>query len=176
MDSQRRVAAEVLIGAGAALAALARIRGLAGLELAGLAFLVAASLLLVIQAPIGSVPIGYALMYGASFVARAFSAQRQVMNKIFQRAMEHKGFSFVQVMSPCVTFHDTYKTYKDITQPMPEGHDPSDRDGRAGLGGGTEWKGCASRRHRVLEGEPKRRAPVAAPGEGRSRLPHPVHC
>lgn len=73
-------------------------------------------------------PIGYALMYGATFVARAFSAQRQVMNRIFQRAMQHKGFSFVQVMSPCVTFHDTYKTYKDITQPMPESHDAANRE------------------------------------------------
>lgn len=73
-------------------------------------------------------PIGYALMYGATFVARAFSAQRQVMNRIFTRAMQHKGFSFVQVMSPCVTFHDTYKTYKDITQPMPESHDATNRE------------------------------------------------
>lgn len=73
-------------------------------------------------------PIGYALMYGASFVARAFSAQRQVMARIMARAIQHKGFSFIQVMSPCVTFHDTYKTYKEITQPMPEAHDPNDRE------------------------------------------------
>jgi 2-oxoglutarate ferredoxin oxidoreductase subunit beta len=50
------------------------------------------------------------------------------MNKIMARAIAHKGFSFIQVMSPCVTFHDTYKTYKDITQPLPEGYDTSNRE------------------------------------------------
>jgi hypothetical protein len=59
---ERRIAAEALIGTAAVLAVLARIHGLAGMEIAGLGFLVAASLLLVVQAPIGGVPLGYALI------------------------------------------------------------------------------------------------------------------
>jgi hypothetical protein len=59
---ERRVAAEVLIGTAAVLAVLARIQGFAGLTLAGLGLLLAAGLLLVVQAPIGSVPLGYALV------------------------------------------------------------------------------------------------------------------
>ena len=41
--------------------------------------------------------------------------------------MTHKGFSFIQVLSPCVTFYDTYDHFKKITAPMPAGHEPSDR-------------------------------------------------
>ena len=59
---ERRIGAEVLFGMAAVLAVLARMYGLAGVEIAGLGFLVAASLLLVVQAPIGSVPLGYALI------------------------------------------------------------------------------------------------------------------
>jgi hypothetical protein len=59
---ERRVAAEALLGVAAALALLAKIHGLAALGVAGLAFLLAGSLLLVVQAPVGSIPLGYALI------------------------------------------------------------------------------------------------------------------
>jgi hypothetical protein len=59
---ERRVGAEVLIGMAAVLAALAQVHGLAGMTIGGLGFLVASSLLIVVQAPTGSVPLGYALI------------------------------------------------------------------------------------------------------------------
>jgi hypothetical protein len=59
---ERRLAVELLVGASIALALLARVRGLQGLGMAGVAALVAASLLLSVQAPIGTVPLGYALV------------------------------------------------------------------------------------------------------------------
>ena len=48
------------------------------------------------------------------------------MVDIFVRAMKHPGFAFVQVLSPCVTFNDTYEHYRNITAPLPEEHDEKD--------------------------------------------------
>jgi hypothetical protein len=58
-----------LLGVAAALALLAQLDGLAGLRAAGLAFLLGASLLLVVQAPVGSVPVGYALIVALAELA-----------------------------------------------------------------------------------------------------------
>src|SRR5205823_7630818 len=67
---QHRLAVEVLCGIALALALLARIHGLDGLEVAGLGFLVGATLLVVIQAPIGTVPLGYAFVIALSELVR----------------------------------------------------------------------------------------------------------
>ena len=72
-------------------------------------------------------PIAMVLAYGASFVARGFSSQPRELTEIIKRGVQHKGFSFIQVISPCVTFFDTYAHFKEATAPLPDGHDPSDR-------------------------------------------------
>ncbi len=72
-------------------------------------------------------PIAMLLSYNASFVARGFSGQPRELNKILQAAVLHNGFSFVQVISPCTTFYDTYALWREIAEPLPEEHDPSDR-------------------------------------------------
>jgi 2-oxoglutarate/2-oxoacid ferredoxin oxidoreductase subunit beta len=72
-------------------------------------------------------PIAMALAYDASFVARAFSAQPRELAAILKAAVLHPGFSFVQVISPCTTFYDTYNFWREIAEPLPEDHDPTDR-------------------------------------------------
>jgi 2-oxoglutarate ferredoxin oxidoreductase subunit beta len=72
-------------------------------------------------------PIVMMLAYGTSFVARGFSSQPRELAEIIKRGVQHKGFSFIQVISPCVTFFDTYAHYKETTAPLPKSHDPSDR-------------------------------------------------
>ncbi len=72
-------------------------------------------------------PILMALAYGTTFVARAFSGQPKQMADIFRQALQHPGFAFVQVLSPCITFHNTYDHYREICRPLPDGHDPSDQ-------------------------------------------------
>jgi hypothetical protein len=59
---ERRLAVEVLLAVSIVMALLARVRGLDGLGLAGLGLLTAAGLLLTVRAPIGTVPLGYALV------------------------------------------------------------------------------------------------------------------
>jgi 2-oxoglutarate ferredoxin oxidoreductase subunit beta len=72
-------------------------------------------------------PIAMVLSYGASFVARGFSSQPRELAELIKRGIQHKGFSFIQVMSPCVTYFDTYAQFKETVAPLPEGHDPADR-------------------------------------------------
>lgn len=77
-----------------------------------------------IEAPLN--PILLALAYNTSFVARAFSGALKEMVEIFKAAIQHPGFAFVQVLSPCVSFVNTYDQLREITAPLPEDHDPAD--------------------------------------------------
>ncbi len=74
-------------------------------------------------------PMQYIIGYGASFVARSFSGNLPELKALVTAAIKHKGFSFLDIMSPCVTFNkvDTFESFKEIVAPIPEGHDPSDR-------------------------------------------------
>ncbi|HEX6164553.1 MAG TPA: 2-oxoacid:ferredoxin oxidoreductase subunit beta, partial [Vicinamibacterales bacterium] len=47
-----------------------------------------------------------ALTLGATFVARSFSGDKNQLVPILKAAITHKGFAFVDVISPCVTFND----------------------------------------------------------------------
>jgi 2-oxoglutarate ferredoxin oxidoreductase subunit beta len=71
--------------------------------------------------------MGMVLTYGASFAARGFSGQPNGLVDLYTQALDHKGFSFIQALSPCVTFYDTYENWKSIVKPLPEDWDTSDR-------------------------------------------------
>ncbi|MBN1920735.1 MAG: 2-oxoacid:ferredoxin oxidoreductase subunit beta [Anaerolineae bacterium] len=77
-----------------------------------------------IEAPLN--PILLALAYNTSFVARTFSGELKEMVEIFKIALKHPGFAFVQVLSPCVSFANTYDLFREITAPLPEDHDVTD--------------------------------------------------
>ena len=47
-----------------------------------------------------------ALTLGATFVARSFSGDKAQLVPILKAGLTHKGFAFVDVLSPCVTFND----------------------------------------------------------------------
>ncbi|MCH8017007.1 MAG: 2-oxoacid:ferredoxin oxidoreductase subunit beta [Acidobacteria bacterium] len=84
--------------------------------------------------PFGSVempvnPITSAIMNGATFVARGYSGDGKHLVELMKKAIQHKGFSLIDVFSPCVTFnHDNdYKFFKArIKKLEDEGHDTSD--------------------------------------------------
>jgi len=47
-----------------------------------------------------------ALTLGATFVARSFSGDKAQLVPLIQAGLAHKGFAFIDVISPCVTFND----------------------------------------------------------------------
>jgi len=79
-----------------------------------------------IEAPIR--PGLLALASGATFIAQGFSAYQDQLVEIIIKAIEHKGFSFVNVFSPCVTFNktNTYQWFRDNLRILEEDHDPRD--------------------------------------------------
>jgi 2-oxoglutarate ferredoxin oxidoreductase subunit beta len=55
-------------------------------------------------------PVSLALISGATFVSRGFSGAIPQLTELFMKAIEHNGFSVVDVLQPCVTF-DKIHTY-----------------------------------------------------------------
>ncbi|MBM3130793.1 MAG: 2-oxoacid:ferredoxin oxidoreductase subunit beta [Chloroflexi bacterium] len=72
-------------------------------------------------------PLQLALGCGATWVARGFSSKPKELGELIKAAIQHKGFSLLQVLSPCVTFYDTYDHFKSITKFLPAEHNPRDR-------------------------------------------------
>lgn len=72
-------------------------------------------------------PIGLALAYNASFVARAFSGNMNLMIDLIIRGIQHKGFSFIHVISPCVVFNNTYPYYTSRVIPISADHNVRDK-------------------------------------------------
>lgn len=93
------------------------------------------------EAPLNAVAL--ALSYGASFVARAYSAQRKEMAKTLDEALAHRGFSFVHVVSPCTTFYNSYKAFTPRVQMVADDHNARDRAAALGLAYDTDhvWLG-----------------------------------
>ncbi len=60
-----------------------------------------------------------AVQMGAGFVARGFSGDKEQLVPLLKTAIGHKGFSVVDVISPCVTFNNTTtstKSYKWVRE------------------------------------------------------------
>jgi 2-oxoglutarate ferredoxin oxidoreductase subunit beta len=64
-------------------------------------------------------PLVVALAAGANFVARAFSGDPNGVADILAEAIRHPGFSFVEVLSPCVTFRPEQRSWKQAVHPAP---------------------------------------------------------
>lgn len=52
-------------------------------------------------------PIALMLTSKASFVARAFVLEKEHLETIMKQAVLHKGFAFVDILQPCIIFHNT---------------------------------------------------------------------
>src|SRR6201986_2351947 len=50
-------------------------------------------------------PITLALSAGATFVGRGFSGDQKHLTELIKQAILHKGFSFLDIFSPCVTYN-----------------------------------------------------------------------
>ncbi|HWL27101.1 MAG TPA: 2-oxoacid:ferredoxin oxidoreductase subunit beta [Ureibacillus sp.] len=77
-------------------------------------------------------PLEVALSSGATFVAQGFSTDIKELTALIEEGIKHKGFSFINVFSPCVTYNkvNTYDWFKEHLTKLGdiEGYDSSDRD------------------------------------------------
>lgn len=65
-------------------------------------------------------PITLMLVSRASFVARGFSGDIKHLEYIFEKAIFHKGFSFIDVLQPCITFNNTYEYFRERVYKLEE--------------------------------------------------------
>ncbi len=61
-------------------------------------------------------PIKLALAYGSSFVARGYAGDPQGLKEIIKAGTLHQGFSFIQILTPCVTFDKANRTWKNLKE------------------------------------------------------------
>jgi 2-oxoglutarate ferredoxin oxidoreductase subunit beta len=90
-----------------------------------------------ISAPYGSkeLPLDgprLAFASGGTFIARGFSGAPKQLSYLFEQGIRHKGFSLVDVLSPCVTHNkiNTYDWYRKNTYDIgqKQGYDPGNKD------------------------------------------------
>lgn len=62
-------------------------------------------------------PPAIALAAGASFIARSFAGDPNGLTRLLVEAIEHQGFSFLHVLSPCRTFRPEQKEWKHMVHP-----------------------------------------------------------
>jgi 2-oxoglutarate ferredoxin oxidoreductase subunit beta len=75
-------------------------------------------------------PIAHALISNGTFVARGFAGDPKHLTGLVVEALKHKGFNYIDVFQPCVTFNylNTYEWFRQRIYRLEEaGHDYTDR-------------------------------------------------
>jgi 2-oxoglutarate ferredoxin oxidoreductase subunit beta len=92
-----------------------------------------------IESPIN--PISIALAAGATFVARGFSGDQKHLTDLIKRGLQHKGFAFIDVFSPCVTYnHDnTFQWFRPRVKKLEDLPDYDPTDWIAAMEKSTLW-------------------------------------
>ncbi len=73
----------------------------------------------IIEVPVN--PLTLALTQGATFVGQTFAGNANNVIEMIKEGINHKGFSLVNVLQPCVTFNkiNTYQYYMQHTYKLP---------------------------------------------------------
>ncbi|KGK99799.1 2-oxoacid ferredoxin oxidoreductase [Methanococcoides methylutens] len=75
-------------------------------------------------------PLSLAISLDCSFVSRGFAGDVAHLTELIKKAIQHKGFSLVDVLQPCISFNklNTFSWYSERVYKMEEGdHSPDDR-------------------------------------------------
>lgn len=58
-------------------------------------------------------PLKLVLAANATFVSRGYSARVEHLKNLIIKGVRHHGFSFIEILQPCVSFYDTYQYYNE---------------------------------------------------------------
>lgn len=81
-------------------------------------------------------PLAVSLASGATFIARAYAGLAKQMTDMFTLALNHQGFSIVDVLQPCPTFNKgmSYQWYQQRVYDLAQtGHDINSRQAAMSL-------------------------------------------
>lgn len=74
-------------------------------------------------------PLALAVALDCSFVARGFAGDTEHLKGLIKEAINHKGFTLVDILQPCVTFNkiNTYEWYRQRVYRIEPEYNPEDR-------------------------------------------------
>lgn len=84
------------------------------------------------EAGLDSILLGLSML-STTFLARGFSGNPEQLGQLMEAAIEHtesgKGFAFLEVLSPCVTYYDTHREWRARVYNLDkdESFDPTNR-------------------------------------------------
>ena len=58
-------------------------------------------------------PLEIILSSKATFIARGYSAKIEHLENLIIEGIKHKGFSFIEILQPCVSFFNNYQFYQE---------------------------------------------------------------
>jgi len=85
-------------------------------------------------------PLSLALVSGASFVARGYALEKDHLKGLICQAAAHKGFAFIDVLQPCIVFHNVIPYFRKNVYKLDENHNSTDFD--KAVGKAKEWDYC----------------------------------
>lgn len=74
-------------------------------------------------------PMALAVALDCSFVARGFVGDMESLKELMKASIQHKGFSLLDILQPCVTFNkiNTYEWYQQRVYHLDPEYKPGDR-------------------------------------------------
>ena len=74
-------------------------------------------------------PVAMAVSLDCSFVARSFAGDGDHLKSMIKEAVNHKGFSLIDIFQPCVTFNklNTYEWYRERVYHIEPEYNPENR-------------------------------------------------
>lgn len=74
-------------------------------------------------------PIVFAIALDCSFVARGFAGDPVHLKGLMKEAINHRGFTLVDILQPCVIFNkvNTYEWYRQRVYPIEPEYNPEDK-------------------------------------------------
>jgi 2-oxoglutarate ferredoxin oxidoreductase subunit beta len=116
-------------------------------------------------------PSALAIVYGASFVARGFSVKKEHLRDLIVQAIQHRGFSFIEILSSCSSFNTTDMNVARIIRSLttvPDDHDPENSIDALRLATDKEkiHIGVLARKERQTLGDKFQQAQQKAKGKG----------
>lgn len=58
-------------------------------------------------------PLGLILSSNATFIARGYSFKIEHLKNLIIEGVKHKGFSFIEILQPCISFFNNYQFYQE---------------------------------------------------------------
>lgn len=92
-------------------------------------------------------PIALALVSGATFVARGYTAEKEHLKELFKQAVMHEGFALVDVLQPCITYNNPTDYFKGRIYKLNGRHNASDFD--KALDKAMEWDYSLNKKSKI---------------------------